>query len=120
MVTASRPISLASSSNFPESWSATGCGGRGKQSLFLINGESPDLFARSIRQVYSPGLFDGHGEPTDQPCKFIQLSGIVVRDGLCEAEQAFIIAHQRDVAGDDGWHSLCEVDIWHLVIPWRR
>jgi hypothetical protein len=47
------------------------------------------------------GLFDRHDEASDQPCDFVQVFGIMFRNGLRQPDQAFVIAQGRDIAGYD-------------------
>jgi hypothetical protein len=46
-------------------------------------------------------LFDRDDEASDQPCDFVQMFGIMFRNGLRQPNQAFVITQGRDVAGYD-------------------
>jgi hypothetical protein len=46
-------------------------------------------------------LFDRNDEASDQSCDFVQMLGIMFRNGLREPNQAFVITQGRNVAGYD-------------------
>jgi hypothetical protein len=65
--------------------------------------------------VRESDLFDRNREPPDQPCNLVQTLGIVILDGLCEPNEAFLIAHRGDVVWDDGRHRSHQIGlgVWH-------
>ena len=66
------------------------------------------------------GLFDRHGEPPDQPRDFVQMVGIVRRDGSREPNEALVIAHLGDVwEGRRCWSHREGPDVWHRITSWR-
>jgi hypothetical protein len=62
-------------------------------------------------------LFDGDGEPSDQPRHLVQLVGVMLLDGLRKPDEAFVVAHRRDVAGNDRGGVFDEIglDVWHRI-----
>ena len=63
----------------------------------LRRSRTPAIRARP-RLAGNAGLFDRHGEPPDQPRDFVQMVGIVRRDGLCKPNEALVIAHLGGVS----------------------
>jgi hypothetical protein len=55
-------------------------------------------------------LFDGNGEPPDQPRNLVQLVGILILNGLRKPNKAFVIAHRGSVARNDRRHRPYESD----------
>jgi hypothetical protein len=47
------------------------------------------------------GLFDRDDETSDQSCDFVEMFGIMFRNGLRQPNQAFVITQGRDIAGYD-------------------
>ena len=75
---------------------------------------------RGPRLAGNAGLFDRHGEPPDQPRDFVQMVGIVLRDGLCKPNEAFVIAHLGGVwEGRPRWSHREGPDVWHRITSWR-
>ena len=50
---------------------------------------------------FESDLFDGDGEPPDQPRHLVQLAGIVTLDRLRKPEETFVIAQRGNFAGND-------------------
>lgn len=85
----------------------------------LRRSRTPAIRARS-RLAGNAGLFDRHGEPPDQPRDFVQMVGIVLRDGLCKPNQALVIAHLGGVwNGRRRWPHREGPDVWHRITSWR-
>jgi hypothetical protein len=62
-------------------------------------------------------LLDRNREPPDQPRNLVQMLGIVIPDGLCEPNEAFVIAHRGYVVRNHRWHRFPQIgqDISHRI-----
>lgn len=79
----------------------------------------PAIRARP-RLAENAGLFDRHDEPPDQPRDFVQMVGIVRRDGSRKPNEALVIAHLGDVwEGRRRWSHREGPDVWHRITSWR-
>jgi hypothetical protein len=56
-------------------------------------------------------LFDGNGEPSDQPCDLVQLAGIMILKRPSQASQTFVVAHRGRFARHDRRHRPFEVGL---------
>ena len=85
----------------------------------LRRSRTPAIRARP-RLAGNAGLFDRHGEPPDQPRDFVQMVGIVLRDGLCKPNEALVITHLGGVwNGRRSWPYREGPDVWHRITSWR-
>ena len=66
---------------------------------------------RRAAKLVECALFDGNGEPPDQPCDLVQLAGIVILDRLSQASETFVVAHRRGFARDNRWHRPFEIGL---------
>jgi hypothetical protein len=85
----------------------------------LRRSRTPAIRARP-RLAGNAGLFDRHDEPPDQPRDFVQMVGIVRRDGSRKPNEALVIAHLGDVwEGRRRWSHREGPDVWHRITSWR-
>jgi hypothetical protein len=73
--------------------------------------------AGSLAPPCPAGLLDGHREPSDQLCEFVEVAGIMVLDGSDEPPQTFVVAQERNFAGHDrrrGLHGV-GLGVGHLI-----
>jgi hypothetical protein len=73
-------------------------------------------FATPPRRIgFECDLFDGDGQPPDQPRHLVQPAGIVILDRLRQPNETFVIAQRGNFAGNDRRRRFQEIglDSWH-------
>src|SRR3979490_304676 len=85
----------------------------------LRRSRTPAIRARP-RLAVNPGPFDCDRGAPDQPRDFVQMVGIVLRDGLCKPNEALVITHLGGVwNGRRRWPHREGPDAWPRITRLR-
>jgi hypothetical protein len=60
-------------------------------------------------------LLDGDRQASDQPCHFVELSGIMILDRPRKTGETFVVAHRRHIAWDDRRYRAIELNDRHQI-----